>query len=169
MVQFRGMGSWPLTALIALAGAAGCGTAQTAARVPIAPEPHVWPTAYPTGGVCAIAAPVATAKDPTQLPTNAESADLLWYPGLNAHPCHDYRTHLGAAQADQLLMGIKGASRPQPGAVYHCPMDDGSFVEVWFITTKGDASIRIGLRGCGFYLPPLADLGTWPNAMTLTR
>ncbi|WP_164512602.1 hypothetical protein [Nocardioides baekrokdamisoli] len=48
-------------------------------------------------------------------------------------------------------------------------MDDGSFVQIWFLTASGDASIRIGLRGCVFYLPPRSDLGVWPAAMASTH
>ena len=49
-------------------------------------------------------------------------------------------------------------------------MDDGSFVQVWFTTSGGSVSFRIGLTGCRFDAPKnLGDLGGWPDGMPLPK
>ncbi|WP_460848760.1 hypothetical protein [Nocardioides ultimimeridianus] len=83
---------------------------------------------------------------------------------MNARPCRTYRSRIGARKADVLLHDLKQVTIPN--GRYNCPMDDGSSVQIWFSTTSGNASFRIGLRGCAFYLSPARrDLGTWPAPM----
>lgn len=153
-------------AAVALTIAAGCGAntrAPAVSQPPIGgPIPEV--AAFTQHGMCGINAPRATVQQPRELPSAAISADLLWYPGLNAHACRTYRTHLSERAADRLLAALRAAPAPLPGEVYHCPMDDGSFVEIWFNEVRGSASIQIDLSGCRFYLPTdRAVLGAWPN------
>lgn len=160
-------------ALLAVA-LSGCGsrarTARPGATTPTpayAAEPTPWPTAQQANGVCTMNAPKASVRLWNMLPQAVTSADLLWYPGLNAQPCRSYVTHLDEEQATQLLADLRTRTPPVPGAIYHCPMDDKSFVQVWFQTTEGDVSFRIDLTGCAWYRPTnSADLGTWPYSPT---
>lgn len=126
-------------------------------------EPSSLPPTVMSHGICTTTAQRPSAHEPSQLPKTASSADLLWYPGMNARPCRLYRTRLDATQADRLLDDLHAAKGPSGNGVSNCPEDDGSFVQVWFHTPSASPSFRIDLTGCSWYLPDNpADLGPWP-------
>lgn len=159
-----------LMTAIALAVLTACGTtggSPAPAHVARAqPLPRSWPAAFRSHGVCTIKLAAPAADRPSALPAHANSAALLWFPGMNARPCRTYHSDIGARRANALLADLE-ALPPPPTGVIHCPMDDGSFVQVWFVTKRRRAvSFRIGLRGCAFYRPTrVKDLGTWPTGM----
>ncbi|MCW2787696.1 MAG: hypothetical protein JWP74_4213 [Marmoricola sp.] len=116
-------------------------------------EPVPPPTAFVTQDLACVIShvPHPSASFPKQLPDTADSADLLWYPGVVAKPCRTYRTHLDAAQTARVLQAIKAVKRSAAGATSSCPPDDRSFVEVWFrSSTRGmpGASPTSAPTGC---------------------
>lgn len=146
-----------------------------------APLPATWPAASLTqvadsdAATCLVSAPRPSTTSRDELPSDASSADLVWFPGLNAgaegdpHGCRTFHTRLGKPQARALVAGLKALPDPPAGAI-NCPMDDGSFVQVWFTTSGGSVSFRIGLTGCRFDAPKnLGDLGGWPDGMPLPK
>ncbi|NNM47177.1 hypothetical protein [Knoellia koreensis] len=108
--------------------------------------------------------PDATTTDRGDLPDRPAGANVLWYPGLNATACRTWHTTIDAATARALVADLKALPRREGN--FNCPMDDGSFAQVWFGVDDHAVSFRIGLRGCAFDVPSdLGHLGAWPDGM----
>jgi hypothetical protein len=150
--------------LTSLQGTAGCDAVGQPSPPFLTSLPHPMPKAHVKWSGCRLDLPPASAWYPAQLPPSADSATLLWFSGSAVHTCNSAVTELTSIQADALLTDLHTARGPMAGAAYHCPMDDGRFVEAWFKTAAGFTSFRINLAGCAFYKPQkAADLGQWPT------
>ncbi|MHB1774955.1 MAG: hypothetical protein ACYCU7_03035 [Acidimicrobiales bacterium] len=137
-----------LSSVSVLAGAAGVeGT-----RVP--PLPVARRTA---AGACIVAGgPDATpasrpGRPPATVPARPTGVVADWLPGLDDRRCRVARTEAGATSAASLAADVDAAPAVPAGAVYHCPMDDGTAVRLHFLggRRRVTVTLRVGLSGCG--------------------
>jgi hypothetical protein len=137
-----------LSSVSLLAGAAGA----AGARVPPLPVAR-----RGADGVCVVAGgtgatPVARpGRPPATVPARPTGVVADWLPGLDDRRCRAARTEAGVTSAASLAADIDAAPAVPAGAVYHCPMDDGTAVRLHFLggRRRVTVTLRVGLSGCG--------------------
>ena len=115
---------------------------------------------------CALPATEATVRGSVWVDADPAGVVLVWYPGMNAKPCHselDDRSD-DSALARRLADDIRSAPSG-PSGTYNCPNDDGGGVTLYFrypAHTRAE-TVDVMLGGCGGIVArgrgPVLDVG----------
>jgi hypothetical protein len=116
-------------------------------------------TTTATGQPCSPRQPSATSLPPgpgaVTVTPDPTSLTAIWIPGLDPNNCRDATTRGARAFAVALATALNSEPRVAAG-IYHCPMDDGSSVVLYFGYSEGHAmeTVTVALSGCRFISDP---------------
>lgn len=142
---------------LVLLGALWVAPAAGAAPTTTTTLPPLPATQRNSQGICTVkggteASSIAPGSPPLTVSASTDGVVALWLPGLDWSQCQAAHGYGGPAAARALASAIDLAPVVKPGAVYHCPMDDGTAARLSFEGPHGGVTVVVDveLSGCRF-------------------